>query len=92
MQLGLYIWNSTGSTESAHMQCSLPEQFGALLPDIEELEWATEAFGSPPEATNLWIGTDDSMTSFHKACALLVLGVSSNADETLWPLLTAIVA
>ncbi len=51
------------------MRCSLPQQFGALLPDVEELDWATEAFGVPPEATNLWIGMDDSVTSFHKASA-----------------------
>ncbi len=37
------------------------------MPDISELEWATEAFGAPPEATNLWIGGDESVTSFHKA-------------------------
>ena len=26
----------------------------------------TEALGSAPEAGNLWIGTDASMTSFHR--------------------------
>ena len=25
-----------------------------------------EALGSPPEAANLWIGTDASVTSFHR--------------------------
>lgn len=54
------------------MLCSLPEEFGPLLQDVTDLGWATEAFGSPPEATNLWIGSDDSVTSFHKVsfCAM----------------------
>ena len=45
----------------------MAEEFPQLMPDISELEWATEAFGAPPEATNLWIGGDESVTSFHKA-------------------------
>lgn len=32
----------------------------------EDLAWASEAFGAGPEAVNLWIGSDDSVTSFHK--------------------------
>ena len=47
--------------------CSMAEEFPELMPDISELDWATEAFGAPPEATNLWIGGDESVTSFHKA-------------------------
>lgn len=47
---------------------SMAEDFPALMPDISELEWANEAFGGPPEATNLWIGGDQSVTSFHKDC------------------------
>ncbi|BDA47612.1 Bifunctional peptidase and (3S)-lysyl hydroxylase JMJD7 [Coccomyxa sp. Obi] len=61
--------HSGSSGEKIYAQAqnnSLPEQFGALLPDVEEFDWATEAFGAPPEAANLWIGTDDSVTSFHK--------------------------
>ena len=46
---------------------SMPEEFGPLMEDIAELPWATEAFGEPPEATNLWIGGERSVTSFHKA-------------------------
>ena len=48
--------------------CSMAEEFPALMPDMSELDWASEAFGSSPEATNLWIGSDESMTSFHKVC------------------------
>ena len=51
----------------AHAACSMAEEFPQLMPDISELEWANEAFGAPPEATNLWIGGDESVTSFHKA-------------------------
>jgi len=36
------------------------------MDDVGDLDWAAEAFGGPPEATNLWIGNDDSVTSFHK--------------------------
>ncbi|KAJ0248307.1 2-oxoglutarate [Hirschfeldia incana] len=31
-----------------------------------DVPWATEALGCSPEAVNLWIGTDLSVTSFHK--------------------------
>ncbi|XP_010503196.1 PREDICTED: jmjC domain-containing protein 7-like isoform X1 [Camelina sativa] len=31
-----------------------------------DISWATEAFGCSPEAVNLWIGTEHSVTSFHK--------------------------
>ena len=40
----------------------------ALHKDIEPgiASWADEVFGGPPEATNLWIGDERSVTSFHK--------------------------
>ena len=47
--------------------CSMAEEFPELMPDISELDWANEAFGAAPEATNLWIGGTESATSFHKA-------------------------
>ncbi|KAN0063614.1 hypothetical protein ACQY0O_004064 [Thecaphora frezii] len=31
-----------------------------------DIEWATEAMGKPPEATNIWIGTGRSRTSMHR--------------------------
>ena len=41
--------------------------FPELLCDIDpELPWASKAFGASPDAVNLWIGTDQSVTSFHK--------------------------
>ena len=51
---------------SATLLCSMAEEFPALMDDISELEWANEAFGGRPEATNLWIGGNESVTSFHK--------------------------
>ena len=53
----------------------MPVEFGPLMEDVSELAWATEAFGEPPEATNLWIGGERSVTSFHKAgaCCLLIV-------------------
>lgn len=48
----------------------MPEEYPQLMADIAELDWATEAFGAPPEATNLWIGGDTSLTSFHKVAPM----------------------
>eukprot|EP00250_Pteridium_aquilinum_P018370 c24056_g1_i1 orf=414-1844(-) len=46
--------------------CFLSE-YSALAADAEtHLPWATEAFGSLPEAVNLWIGNEKAVTSFHK--------------------------
>ena len=30
------------------------------------LQWAQEAFNTPPEAVNFWMGTNESVTSLHK--------------------------
>lgn len=41
--------------------------FPELLGDIDpEMPWASQAFGTSPDAVNLWIGNDQSVTSFHK--------------------------
>lgn len=41
--------------------------FPELAQDVDnELTWASEAFGAQPDAVNLWIGNDQSVTSFHK--------------------------
>lgn len=43
------------------------KEYSALAADVEpHIPWATEAFGSLPEAVNLWIGSSLSQTSFHK--------------------------
>eukprot|EP00803_Ostreobium_quekettii_P009458 evm.model.scf_5.16 EVM.evm.TU.scf_5.16 scf_5:223997-227138(-) len=47
---------------------NLLEEFPQLRGDIEDagLHWAMEAFGAPPDAVNLWVGDERSVTSFHK--------------------------
>lgn len=35
---------------------SLSEEFSELLPDVGPMLAFAEAFGAPPEATNIWIG------------------------------------
>ena len=45
----------------------LRRDFPELIEDIQPmLPWADEAFGSQPEAVNLWIGGRESVTTFHK--------------------------
>ena len=42
-------------------------EFAALAGDADaEIAWASEALGCKPEAVNLWIGSPESVTSFHK--------------------------
>lgn len=44
-----------------------PLEFAALADDADgDITWASEAFGCKPEVVNLWIGTPESVTSFHK--------------------------
>ena len=50
------------------------------MADICELEWANEAFGGRPEATNLWIGGNDSVTSFHKVRASRIPAISAEVS------------
>ena len=47
---------------------SLRTLFPELAPDVRICgpSWAEAAFGCPPEAVNLWIGNERSVTSFHK--------------------------
>ena len=41
--------------------------FPMLADDVDgDLSWASEAFGAKPDAVNLWIGNEQSVTSFHK--------------------------
>lgn len=42
-------------------------EYSALAQDCDpHIPWASEALGCLPEAVNLWIGNDKSVTSFHK--------------------------
>ncbi len=46
---------------------NLTTEFEALLGDVEELEWAREAFGDgAPDAVNFWMGDHRAVTSTHK--------------------------
>eukprot|EP00040_Diaphanoeca_grandis_P008007 m.43391 g.43391 ORF g.43391 m.43391 type:complete len:346 (+) comp19364_c0_seq2:368-1405(+) len=50
----------------SHQDSNLTGQFDAIVQDVKRIEWATEAFGAAPDATNIWIGPDDAVTSLHK--------------------------
>eukprot|EP00955_Chlamydomonas_euryale_P004955 52853-Chlamydomonas_euryale.AAC.13 len=49
-----------------HQNSSLTAEYPQLAGDCPAPEWAARAFGAPPEASNLWIGDERSVTSFHK--------------------------
>lgn len=55
-------------TPLQHQNNNLQMEFPELCNDIEVTgpQWATSAFGCIPEAVNLWIGDERSVTSFHK--------------------------
>lgn len=43
---------------------NLTVEFKDIMGDIEaDLDWATEAFGKPPDAVNLWMGDERAVTS-----------------------------
>ncbi|KAM7254774.1 hypothetical protein ACFE04_020015 [Oxalis oulophora] len=61
--------NGAGSVGYLQQQndCFKSEYSAALGNDCDaDIEWASEAFGSIPDAVNLWIGNHLSQTSFHK--------------------------
>ncbi|CAF0921128.1 unnamed protein product [Adineta ricciae] len=48
-----------------HQNSSFTTEFQQLNKDIQELDWVREAFGHPPDAVNLWIGTSKSVSTLH---------------------------
>ena len=42
---------------------NLTDEFGELMDDVEEIEWASEAFGKEPDAINFWMGEEKAVTS-----------------------------
>ena len=38
-------------------------EWSALHQDVEELDWATQAFGTPLDAVNFWMGDERAVTS-----------------------------
>jgi len=51
-----------------HQNGSFQKEYHELSADvnIDDLNFATEAFGLPPDAINFWCGTSQSVTSLHK--------------------------
>lgn len=45
---------------------NLTHDFEPLREDVMELDWASEAFGSKPDAINFWMGDQRAVTSTHK--------------------------
>lgn len=71
MRAAVARWQSatapTSATAGPSARSNLTTELPALLPDVGELPWAAEAFGSAPDAVNLWIGDERAATTFHKA-------------------------
>eukprot|EP01111_Echinosteliopsis_oligospora_P012917 TRINITY_DN4505_c0_g1_i1.p1 TRINITY_DN4505_c0_g1~~TRINITY_DN4505_c0_g1_i1.p1 ORF type:complete len:277 (+),score=57.40 TRINITY_DN4505_c0_g1_i1:28-858(+) len=51
-----------------HQNANFTDEYQLLWDDIDQknLNWAEEAFGNKPDAVNIWIGTNDSVTALHK--------------------------
>ena len=59
--------NGNGVAYAQEQNGCFVTEYGVLAHDAEvHIPWATEALGCMPEAVNLWIGTEKSVTSFHK--------------------------
>ncbi|PPQ94017.1 hypothetical protein CVT25_009865, partial [Psilocybe cyanescens] len=56
---------SSNSFDSDEKDSSVSE-FAPLLPDVpKEIPWCSEALGQHPDAVNIWIGDEQSVTSIH---------------------------
>ncbi|CAM9590057.1 unnamed protein product [Ectocarpus sp. 8 AP-2014] len=70
----LMILSTTSPTEQND---SLRQEFPGLMEDVEPfLALAREAFGNEPDAVNLWIGDDRSLSAVHKDHYEVRLGLS----------------
>ena len=58
---------------------SFPELHGDIA---DSIPLANESFGCVPEATNIWIGDEKSVSSLHKGDKLLIEGVSPGCNLT----------
>ncbi|CAN0439430.1 unnamed protein product, partial [Ectocarpus sp. 13 AM-2016] len=55
------------TTSPAEQNDSLRQEFPGLMEDVEPfLGLAREAFGNEPDAVNLWIGDERSLSAVHK--------------------------
>ncbi|KAH8118306.1 cupin-like domain-containing protein [Phellopilus nigrolimitatus] len=60
-----YLQSQNGNLYASQGNDSLSE-FQTLLEDVpKEVPWASEALGLSPDAVNLWVGNDRSITSVH---------------------------
>ena len=44
---------------------NLNGEFLKFKDDVRELVWANEYFDEKPDASNIWIGNEESCTSYH---------------------------
>ena len=56
---------SEGVLYCQHQNSSLTEEFSSLIDDAPELSWASEAFNAAPDAVNLWVGENRSISTLH---------------------------
>ena len=50
------LQDSSHTMYAQRQNSSLCEEFSKLLPDVGPMPAFADAFGAPPEATNIWIG------------------------------------
>jgi len=62
------------------------QEWADLLQDVEELSWATQAFGADLDAINFWMGDHRAVTSTHKdPYENMYCVVRGHKDITLFP-------
>lgn len=49
-----------------HQNSNLTSEFATLLADVPPLDFAIELFGAQPDAINIWMGGEASVTTMHK--------------------------
>ena len=49
-----------------HQNNSLNTEYNLLASDVSQHAWAQSAFGIEPDATNMWIGSEKSVSSCHR--------------------------
>jgi len=61
-----YLQSQNGNVYSSTPGTDEECEFAPLRKDIpKDVSWATEAFGLSPDAVNIWIGNEQSVTSVH---------------------------
>jgi len=49
-----------------HQNSNFSQEFKALHSDVNPIGFAEEAFGEPPDAVNIWVGDERSVSSLHR--------------------------